>query len=592
MNTACLLQTIIVFSLLQTTNAQQPANNKLSNLDAATSVNASLVPAANNTLNLGNGVTRWKSVNLYNLVFANGSVQTTAFTPYTAGTGISIRENKITNTAPDKIITLSAGAGISIAGTYPNFNISSAVSSQWISNGNSVYCNTGNIGIGVENALAKLQVAGGDALINGVTIGMGGAGISSNLVVGAQALASNTSGFSNTVYGSNALFSNTSGYDNCAIGENALYANIDGIQNTSIGNGTLYYNVNGVGNTAVGNGALLNNGAVRNDLSKPDGSYNTANGFFALFNNSTGSYNAALGAGALNANADGSYNTAVGSFSDMADSSLQNATAIGANSIASSSNMIRLGDVNVTVVESAAGSWTTSDGRFKKNVRENVAGLSFINLLRPVLYNFDAAKFDAFLSQRFPDSVKAKRKAVQQKLQSKSSSIVQTGFIAQEVAAAAKKAGFDFNGVHVPESNDDHYSLSYEKLVVPLVKAVQELSQQNNALQQQLNALQEKIILLENYKQPVQSGSVMLGQNVPNPAAGNTSISYTVPLNARSAELLISDKQGRIVQRVSLAEKNKGAVSINLSSLTAGTYQYTLYVDGNIAAARQMTILQ
>lgn len=592
MNTKCLLQTIIAFFLLQTTNAQQPANNKLSNLAAVTSVNAVLSPAANNTLNLGSTSLRWKNINLYNLVFANGSVQSTAFIPYTAGIGISIRENRITNTAPDKIVTLSAGNGISIGGTYPDFNISSSAGSLWISNGNSVYCNTGNIGIGVENALAKLQVAGGDALINGVTVGMGGAGISSNLVVGAQALASNTSGFSNTVYGSNALFSNTSGYDNSAIGENALYSNIDGIQNTSIGNGTLYYNVNGVGNTAVGNGALLNNGAVRNDLSKPDGSYNAANGFFTLFNNTTGSYNAAFGTAALNANADGSYNTAVGSFSDVADSSLQNATAIGANSIVSSSNMIRLGDVNVTVVESAAGSWTTSDGRFKNNVKEKVAGLSFIKLLRPVLYNFDAAKFDAFLSQHFPDSVKAKRKAAQQKLHSKSSNIVQTGFIAQEVADAAKKAGFDFNGVHIPETNEDHYSLSYEKLVVPLVKAVQELSQQNETLQQQLNALQDKITVLENYRQPVVNGLAMLQQNVPNPSVSNTSIGYTLPLNTRSAELVISDKQGRVVQRVSLADKNKGTVNINLSSLTAGTYQYALYVDGKMTAARQMTVLQ
>lgn len=71
-----------------------------------------------------------------------------------------------------------------------------------------------------------------------------------------------------------------------------------------------------------------------------------------------------------------------------------------------------------------------------------------------------------------PDSITAKQfKPVDYVT---SSSIRQTGFIAQEVAIAAKAAGFDFNGLHVPENDNDNYSLSYDKFVVPLVKAVQE----------------------------------------------------------------------------------------------------------------------
>lgn len=48
-----------------------------------------------------------------------------ASVPYTAGTGISIGSNIITNTAPDQTVVLT-GAGISaISGTYPNFTITS-----------------------------------------------------------------------------------------------------------------------------------------------------------------------------------------------------------------------------------------------------------------------------------------------------------------------------------------------------------------------------------------------------------------------------------------------------------------------------------
>lgn len=43
---------------------------------------------------------------------------------YTAGTGISIASNVVTNTNPDQIIVLNSGNRILITGTYPNFTIS------------------------------------------------------------------------------------------------------------------------------------------------------------------------------------------------------------------------------------------------------------------------------------------------------------------------------------------------------------------------------------------------------------------------------------------------------------------------------------
>jgi len=395
--------------------AQQPANKSLSNL-SITSINTSLLPNANNKQDLGTSKQKWKNVYTHNLIFSDGSIQTKAFTPYTAGPGISITGSIITNTSAP---------------------------SQWISNAGTVFCNTANIGIGINSTTARLEVAGGDAKINGITVGMGNGEVNSNTVVGRQALSNNSSGFSNTVFGNMALFANEGGYDNAAIGENALFSNTDGIQNTALGNGTLYYNLSGYGNTATGNGALLNNGAFPNPLKAPEGCYNEAYGFFSLFSNSSGSYNAGFGAAALTTNTTGGYNTGIGSFSDVGSDNLTNATAIGANSLVNSSNKIRLGDVNVTMVESSSGSWTTSDGRFKTNVKEDVVGLRFINLLRPVVYNFDADKFDSFLSQSLPDSIKATRKKAMKKISalSKNSHTLQTGFIAQEVAAAGKQAG-------------------------------------------------------------------------------------------------------------------------------------------------------
>ena len=44
---------------------------------------------------------------------------------YTAGSGINISGNVISNTAPDQPITLTGTGATSVAGSYPNFTISS-----------------------------------------------------------------------------------------------------------------------------------------------------------------------------------------------------------------------------------------------------------------------------------------------------------------------------------------------------------------------------------------------------------------------------------------------------------------------------------
>lgn len=53
-------------------------------------------------------------------------------------------------------------------------------------------------------------------------------------------------------------------------------------------------------------------------------------------------------------------------------------------------------------------------------------------------------------------------------------SIRRTGFIAQQVEKAATESDYDFSGIIKPKSEKEHYSLSYESFVAPLVKAVQE----------------------------------------------------------------------------------------------------------------------
>ena len=134
---------------------------------------------------------------------------------------------------------------------------------------------------------------------------------------------------------------------------------------------------------AVGDSALYNyNDGTFND-------YMVAVGTRSLFKNTTGYFNTGIGGFALITNKFGFQNTALGTFADVNANNLFNATAIGYNAIATASNQVMLGNTSVTSVKAAGSIVIVSDGRFKKNIKENVPGLEFIKLLHPVTYNYD-----------------------------------------------------------------------------------------------------------------------------------------------------------------------------------------------------------
>lgn len=312
-----------------------------------------------------------------------------------------------------------------------------------------------------------------------------------NVAMGLLALTTNTTGSNNSAIGNNALNKNTTGQNNTAVGKDALYNNTTANYNTASGFQALYRNTTGGSNTAHGYGVLYHN---------TTGFYNTGNGFQALLNNTTGYYNNAMGQQSLSANTTGnnnnaigryalianktgSCNTAVGSRAFITGASFSNSTALGCNTNITASNQIRLGSNTVSSIGGFAGWSNVSDARFKVNVKENVAGLDFINALRPVTYNLDMDAIAQFY--RTEDDMRSKE------LEAKKAAIVQTGFLAQEVEEAAQKLGYEFSGVDTPKNEDDHYALRYAEFTVPLVKAVQELSKENEQLKSEIATLKK-----------------------------------------------------------------------------------------------------
>ncbi|MEY4768628.1 MAG: hypothetical protein RL637_1267, partial [Pseudomonadota bacterium] len=292
-----------------------------------------------------------------------------------------------------------------------------------------------------------------------------------NTFVGEQAGNISSTATRSTAIGYQALKAVTYGSNNTAVGNFALLANQDGYYNTAIGDGALSSNISGNNNVGIGISALLQNTA----------GYSTAIGVEALYTNTTGD-----------------YNTAIGYQADVSTNNLTNATAIGANAIVDASDKIRLGDSYVTVIEGQVAYTYPSDGRFKFNIQENIKGLAFIRKLRPISYQFDTQKFDAFISQK--QSAKNRKKRLKETNFSASKAMIHNGFIAQEVEKAAQESHFVFDGIKKPQHENETYSLGYSQFVVPLVKAVQE--------QQQLIEKQQQMILSQNRINQQQSQAI------------------------------------------------------------------------------------
>jgi len=326
----------------------------------------------------------------------------------------------------------------------------------------------------------------------------------------------NTSLGAFSLEGSSSPGSNTGQY-NTAVGSYSLRSYTTGNRNTATGAYALNKTVDGSYNNAYGVNALYNN---------TDGNYNTAVGHQALETNTTGDYNVSVGAYALqNANADGNMNTAVGAFA------LQNAnygpgnvftTALGYNAGAGAGNFAQqctyLGawsgqgsnHSNVTCVGYGANSYGNgqvilgntgtntyyhnsigqySDSRDKADIRDTIIGLEFIKALRPVDYRWDY-RVDYHEYDDDHNITTTLEDAYARKDGSKKRVRFHHGLIAQEIKEVADAQGVDFAGYqdHKINGGYDILTVSYDELIAPLIKSVQELSAENAALKARLDA--------------------------------------------------------------------------------------------------------
>jgi hypothetical protein len=435
--------------------------------------------------------------------------------------------------------------------------------------------------LSVTNIYSQFKInADGSALfkVNNVLAGFTGNAAQGNVSFGYASFPNVSVGQYNTAFGSSALYSNTTSGD----------------YNTAIGSSALYFNTSGTNNTATGVCALYVN----------TGSYNTANGSNTLIGNTTGDYNTAMGRSALQENMGGSLNTAIGYHSGANNpSNLTNVTTLGHATYVTASNQVRIGNYNVISIGGFVNWSTISDRRAKQNIKADVPGLAFINRLQPVTYNLnldamdnllgiDKAKKDSYekgMSQELKDKNEKARKAKEDQ--------VQTGFVAQEVEKIAQSIGYNFSGVEVDEAGI--YELRYAEFVVPLVKAVQELSKQNDLLQAQINDLQKKDVLRSGSATESGTGlseltnsAATLQQNFPNPFSQTTQIKYYLPQNIKTASLNIYNLQGKQLKQIAITQHGESSLLIAGSEFDPGIYLYVLIADGREVDVKRMILTE
>jgi hypothetical protein len=317
-----------------------------------------------------------------------------------------------------------------------------------------------------------------------------------NTGLGANTLTLNVEGFANTAVGANALWGNIAGYQNTAVGYVALASNDNGIDNVAIGHSAMYRNESGAWNVAIGLQALYSNTSGLN---------NVAVGRDAVFSNSTGSWNTGVGVDAIPGVETGSGNTAVGGESGYTEN-LDNQNVTGSNNtwvgyqagpsspaqhdgvigigyraktskdhqaVFGSAEIVEtllFGNVGINAADPSAtlvvngdavnltGAWGVySDARLKSNVAPYRDGLSVVEQLQPVRFNYNGLEG---LSERDP----------------------QVGLLAQDVERVAPYMIGHTRGAEL----DDVRVMNTQALPYMLVNAVQELATKVEELERRL----------------------------------------------------------------------------------------------------------
>jgi trimeric autotransporter adhesin len=281
-----------------------------------------------------------------------------------------------------------------------------------------------------------------------------------NTAIGTNALTANTTASNNTAVGYNSLCANTTGCQSVAVGYAANEFNTTGERQVSVGYQAMCENTTGCDNVATGWQALrknttgIRNTAVGSTVMRDNttGGNLTAVGFQAVYSNTTGCCNTGVGYRAAFDHLTGNNNTSLGHTAEPSTTSVSNQFTLGNASVTN----LRCNDTSIS---------SLSDERDKENIEDVPFGLDYILALRPVKFDWN----------RRDGSSQGKK---------------DFGFIAQELDKVEEQFGLKEYTRLVQKDNPEKWEADPMKTYPILIKAIQELKQENEDLKSRIEVLE------------------------------------------------------------------------------------------------------
>ena len=463
----------------------------------------------------------------------------------------------------------------------------------------------------IRGKLDLVNADGKSSIFIGVNAGINDNGFfhsgdNENTFIGTNAGQSNTFGFQNTFLGKDAGNSNTDGDENTFVGMNAGISNDSGLKNTFLGKDAGNSNTDGNENTFIGMDA---------GKFSTIGSSNTFVGRNAGLFNVEGFQNTYLGVGAGASSNDngGTRNTFLGynatsQFTPGFGGSPNQAIAIGYEAKVECDNCAVIGGTGANSINLGIG---TSNPRTRLSINpfnvEAKIGLyhggSQLSHLGFGISNIGI--FDHQLNYHIQTTNDAHVFWAGGKNGDGTELMRMRGN--GSVNISNLPTGTNIKYFVMIDESGDLFKVDFQLL--QSTKIIKDLQEKNKKLEakvaeleslilefREFKELTEKLLSTQKGKDKVNSYTLpleqraRLSQNQPNPFNQSTVIKFFLPNNVQNAKIQVTSIDGTVLSTVKIQETGKGQVTINASIFPAGTYYYSLLLDGKTVETKRMVL--
>ncbi|MBL4587130.1 MAG: tail fiber domain-containing protein [Flavobacteriales bacterium] len=245
----------------------------------------------------------------------------------------------------------------------------------------------------------------------------------------------------------------------------------------------------------------------------------------------------------------------------------------------------------------SSGMFVSSDENLKQNIEALNGASDILTQLNPVSYDF---RRDEYPDMQLPAGL-------QMGLLSQELQLVLPGLVKE----TTQPAQYDSSG-NVISPQVDFLSVNYTGLIPLLISGIQQQQQELDTKEDRMSDLEQRLETLENCinaaglcaapsfrmgeeEQPTGQAvelkninAIILDQNLPNPFAERTTISYLIPEDVREAQLIFYDTRGRIINQVEISERGQTKMTVYGENLKNGVYTYSLIADGELISTKKM----